>query len=102
MRVRYTENATAEITRIFEYIARNNPAAANAVVRRVEAVVARLVVFPGTGHPCDQADVLVAPLVRFPYSIYYKVEGDALLILHVHHGARRPPQFHEPEVPFRR
>jgi len=76
--------------------------AAEAVVRRVEEVAARLAMFPGTGHSSDAADVLVAPLVRFPYSIYYKVEGEELLILHVHHGARRQPQFHEAEVPFQR
>jgi toxin ParE1/3/4 len=102
VRVRYTENATAELARIFEYIARDNPSAADAVVRRVEEVAIRLAMFPGTGHACDTAGVLVAPLVRFPYAIYYKVEGDELLILHVHHGARRQPQFHEAEVPFGR
>ena len=91
MRVRYSGSASGELERIFKYIARENPEAADAVVRRVEAVVARLTLFPATGHSCDIEGVFVAPLVRFPYALYYKVEGDDLLVLHVHHSARHTP-----------
>jgi plasmid stabilization system protein ParE len=102
VRVRYSESASADLAEIFAYIARDNPKAANAVVRRVEEVVSRLALFPGTGHGCDLAGIFVAPLVRFPYTIYYAVERGELMILHVRHGARRPPAFHEPVRPFAR
>jgi len=52
--------------------------------------------FPGTGHGCDIAGVRIAPLVRFPYAIHYAIEHGELVILHVRHGARRSPAFHEP------
>lgn len=102
MRVRYTENALVELRRIVEYIAHDNPPAADAVVQRVEQVASRLAQFPGMGHSCDVSGVLVAPLVRFPYSIYYTIDQNDLVILHVHHGARRPPGFHEADAPFSR
>jgi plasmid stabilization system protein ParE len=100
VRVRYTQNASAELNRIVEYIARDNPSAASAVVLRIEQVAARLALFPGIGHSCNVSGVLVAPLVRFPYSIYYTIDDGDLVILHVHHGARRPPGFHEADAPF--
>lgn len=102
MRVRYSENASGELHRILEYIAQENPTAAEAVARRIGAVIDRLALFPGTGHSCDIEGVLVAPLVRFPYSIYYTVEHGELLILHVQHGARQPLEFHEKAAPFHR
>ena len=37
------------------------PLPREAVVKRVEQVVARLALFPGTGHSSDVAGVLVAP-----------------------------------------
>ncbi len=102
MKVRYTENASAEISRIFEYIARENPSAADAIVRRLENVLAKLVLFPHMGRTCDIPGVFVVPLGRYPYAVYYTIEDDELIVLHVHHGARLPPRFHEPSTAFRR
>jgi plasmid stabilization system protein ParE len=95
VKVRYSANAKAELAAIFAYIARENPKAADAVVRRIESVVSRLAVFPGTSHPSDTPAVFVAPLVRYPYSIYFKVENDELIILHIHHTARQPPTLND-------
>jgi len=100
VKVRYTANAKAELAAIFAYIARDNPDAADAVVRRVEEIVSRLAAFPQTSHPSDAPSVRVAPLIRFPYSVYFKIENDELLILHVYHGARRPPALNDPYRPF--
>ncbi len=34
--------------------------------------------------------VRVVPLGRYPYKIFYRVSGDAVEILHIHHAAREP------------
>jgi toxin ParE1/3/4 len=34
--------------------------------------------------------VRVAPLGRYPYKIFYRVAGDTVEILHIHHAARQP------------
>jgi toxin ParE1/3/4 len=102
VKVRYTENASADLVRISEYVARDNPGAAAAVVKRVADVVTRLALFPGMGRSSDIAGVFVAPLVRYPYAIYYAIDGDELIVLHVHHGARLPPQFHKTAKVFQR
>lgn len=45
MRVRFTAAALAEMTEIRDYIAKDNPAAAKAVVLRIEQVIARIAQF---------------------------------------------------------
>lgn len=91
MKARYTANALADMASIFEHIARDNPRAAANVVERIKQTVSRLELFPLTGHRCDIPRVLVAPLGRYPYSIYYQVTDREVLILHLRHGARLPP-----------
>jgi toxin ParE1/3/4 len=34
--------------------------------------------------------VRVASLGRFPYKIFYRVRGETVEILHIHHAAREP------------
>lgn len=46
MKVRFTRRATAQLDAIFNYIAKDNPAAAAAVVARVEDRAADLSYFP--------------------------------------------------------
>jgi plasmid stabilization system protein ParE len=39
----------------------------------------------------DEMGVRMAPLGRYPYLIFYAIEGDDVVILHVRHGARQRP-----------
>ena len=50
MRVRFTATAFAELKEIHDYIAEDNPTAANAVVLRVEQLIARIAEFPLLAH----------------------------------------------------
>ena len=91
MRVRYTDTALRELDEIFAYITKNNRAAAASVVGRVENLIAQLAEFPLMAQETDLSGVRKFPLARLPYVIYYTVERDEVVILHVRHGARRPP-----------
>jgi len=91
MRVRYTDTALRELDEIFAYIAKHNAAAAASVVGRVENLIVQLAEFPLLAQETDVAGVRKFPLGRFPYVIYYTVEQDEVVILHIRHSARRPP-----------
>jgi toxin ParE1/3/4 len=93
MRVRYTETALREVDEIFAYIVNHNVVAAAAIVERVEELVGQLGEFPFMAQETDIAGVRKFPLGRFPYVVYYAVQQDEVVILHVRHGARRPPSF---------
>jgi toxin ParE1/3/4 len=89
MRVRWTEVAFAELHDIHSYIARDNPAAAKAVVLRIEQVVARLERFPHMARTTGASDIRVFPALPFPYLVFYTVEGEELIVRNVRHGRRR-------------
>jgi toxin ParE1/3/4 len=93
MKVRYTETALREVDGIFAYIADYNVVAAAAVVERVDELVEQLSEFPYLAQETDIAGVRKFPLGRFPYVVYYTVQQDEVIILHIRHGARRPPSF---------
>lgn len=89
MRVRFTATALAELKEIHDYIAKDNPAAADAVILRVEQLIARIADFPLIAHTIDDSDIRVFPVNPFPYLVFYTVDGDDVTIRNVRHGRRR-------------
>src|SRR3990170_8070055 len=75
MRVRFTTTAFAELHEIHDYIAKDNPTAARAVVLRVEQVIARIAQF---SYRTRDRSVRCAG-----------VPGRALSLSRVLHGRRR-------------
>ena len=77
MTLRFTPRARNDLRDILEYIAKENPAAADRV-RRAFLDAAKLVATrPHLG-------------VRNAKSIHYRVEGSDVWIVHIRHSARRP------------
>jgi toxin ParE1/3/4 len=83
--------AEADINDIWEYIAADNPAAADRVTAEIEKALDNLVPFPGTGH--RRPDLTSRPL-RFivvrEYLIAYAPDEKPLWVVAVMHGRRSP------------
>lgn len=88
-RLIWTEPALADLEAIADYIALDNPDAACRLVQQVFASIARLERHPHSGKrpvelPCTPyREVLVAPC-----RVFYRVDGDAVLLLHVMRAER--------------
>jgi toxin ParE1/3/4 len=91
MRIRYSETALRELNEIFAYIFERDQSVAAAVVERVERLATLFGEFPFVGHDTDETGVRMAPLVRYPFLIFYTVNDDEVVILHVRHAARLRP-----------
>ena len=91
MRVRFTATALAELTDLRDYVAKDNPAAAKAVVLRIEQVIERIAQFPHIAREIDESGVRVFPVGPFPYLVFYTVDGDGVIIRNVRHGKRKRP-----------
>lgn len=91
MKLRFAPRARSDIDAIHAYIQAVNPRAATAVVLSIRATARLLARHPGLGRATDIAGVSVLPVGRYPYLVYHAVEGDALVIVHVRHGARDAP-----------
>jgi toxin ParE1/3/4 len=90
MRVRYTTRAFLERETIFDYLEERSPKGALNVQRAIARTVRALEGYPRLGQVTNVADVRELTVPRYPYKIYYRVEGEEVLILHVRDARRRP------------
>jgi toxin ParE1/3/4 len=92
MRVEYSTRAVSDIRDIADYYMRtDNPLAGERIGARIREVVARIGRMPESGRPViERPGVRVAPLLRYPYNIFYAATRDTVRILHIRHTARRP------------
>jgi plasmid stabilization system protein ParE len=89
MTYRISRQADADIESICDFIARDNPLAADRLDEKIHQTVKTLSEFPGMGH--GRSDVRDERF-RFwsvgNYVIAYRLERDELLVVRVLHGAR--------------
>lgn len=98
MDVRWLDDALADITEIYRYVAADDPTAAARVVARIQAAVRLLRDAPHRGRPGRWPGTRELVVSRTPYIVPYRVAGDLIEILRVFHGSRRWP----PEPPSSR
>jgi plasmid stabilization system protein ParE len=90
MKVVYAERARQDIADIYDSIAPHNPTAARRVEARIRTTCEGLADFPYASSATDEPNVRRVPLVRFPYTIFYRIDTrrDVVEIARVIHGAR--------------
>ena len=92
MRLRWDARAIQDLHDIRSYIsARSSPAAANRVRQNLHARADRLRVHPCIGVDTRKTELRILQPTRYPYRIYYMVQGDEIVILHIRHTARGAP-----------
>jgi toxin ParE1/3/4 len=90
MKVVYTEEALKDLDAIADWLIAHHPTAP-AVERRIRRVIAHIANWPeSTRRSAHRPNVHVVPLSRYPYKIFYRINGDSVEILHIHHAARQP------------
>ena len=91
MKARYTDTALRELESAVSYLLDRNPRSAAAFADLVDVAVARLLDHPFSAEETEMAGVRRVYIRRFRYSMFYAVEGEEVVILHIRHGARRWP-----------
>jgi len=92
MNIRWDVRALDDLRDIRHYIAQHGPpAAADRVREHLRTRVARLITRPLIGVLTSNPDIRVLPPTRYPYRIYYTIQGDDVVILHIRHSARSEP-----------
>ena len=90
MKVRYTPRARDDLASILAYIEQRSPQGAHNVALAIRKTIDLIGQFPQSGRLAGEQDVRVLPIGRYPYLIYWSVEGDDAWIVHIRHAARRP------------
>jgi plasmid stabilization system protein ParE len=96
MRVRYTDPASQELDASISYLLEHTPAIAADFADHVDDAIAQLLLYPYSAQETEMSGVRRKYVRRFQYSIFYTVERDEIVILHVRHAARQWPWEAEP------
>jgi addiction module RelE/StbE family toxin len=91
MRVVWTAPAARDLEAIGDYIARENPTAAQRIIGRILARTQTLASHPYLGRPGRVANTRELVVISTPFIVAYRVVGDRTEILAVFHSARRWP-----------
>jgi len=92
MRVVYTQAALNDLDAILGFIGAEFPDAYPGFEMRMRAIERRIGEWPHSAQAVAQRlGVRMVPLIRYPYKIFYRVDSDEVVILHVHHAARMDP-----------
>jgi toxin ParE1/3/4 len=92
MNLRWDARALQDLREIRSYIAvHGSPAAAERVRQHLRIRVHRLLANPLIGVATTHPQIRILPPTRYPYRIYYTVQENDLVILHIRHTARLAP-----------
>ena len=91
MRARYTDPATDDLAQAVSYFLEHAPSVAADFADSIDRAVAQLADNPYLAQETARAGIRRWYINRFRYSIFYTIEGEEVVILHVWHAARRWP-----------
>jgi len=91
LKTRLTLEARIDLANIRDYIAEDDPAAAERVLARLQQTILLLGDFPKIGPRWKKTDEQVFSVSGLPYRIHYRVDPDNLLILTIVHTRRNFP-----------
>ena len=92
MNIRWDVRALEDLRDIRRYtVKRGSPAAANHVREHLRTRIARLLTRPLIGVLTSNPEIRILPPTRYPYRIYYTIQGDDVVILHIRHSAKSEP-----------
>jgi toxin ParE1/3/4 len=88
MRVAFAKAAGRDLEDIIDYIALDNPAAAEKIYRAIVVSAQRLEDFPDIGRSGRLPGTRELQVPSVPYVIVYQVGAETVTVLAIFHGAR--------------
>ncbi len=89
MKAVFSQAALADLDQILVFTAIHYPSLEAKLEQRIRDTVRRIEAWPENArHLTGSANVRTVQLVRYPFKIFYQVERDCILILHIHHTSR--------------
>ena len=92
MKLRWTPLAAGQLASAYDYVARDNPRAADETIERILSAVEVLERHPHIGRKGRVSRTRELVVTGTPFLVAYRVTTDQIEILAVLHGARRWPE----------
>jgi len=91
MKLRWTRVALQDLRHLYEYIAEDNPSAANRMVTRIQDATQRLKNHPQMGRPGRVQGTRELVIAGSPYIVVYILADSEIQIVAIIHSAMRWP-----------
>jgi toxin ParE1/3/4 len=91
MRVRYTDPAANDFEESLSYLRAHAPTVVTEFADAVDQAVTELLHNPYSAQETEKRGIRRKYIRKFKHSIFYTVEEDEIVILHIRHAARRWP-----------
>jgi len=91
MKVRYTDSAARDLEECLSYLREQAPVLVAEFADAVDNAIAELLLNPYSAQETEKSGIRRKYIRRFKHSIFYAVEGDEIVVLHIRHAARRWP-----------
>lgn len=86
MKVLFSHSALCDLTRLRDFIAEKDPAAAERVSKRLRMAIERLSEAPRIGRPLEAFPGEVREFITGSYVVRYRISGERVYIVRVWHG----------------
>ena len=96
MKLAWSVLALRDFEEATDYIAQDNPAAAQRIAERILAATRKLTEYPYIGHPGDDENTREWLVRQTPYVVVYEIHGDTIYLSRVWHGRRDRGEASEP------
>ncbi len=90
MKIRYSPQARNDLQDIFNYLSDRSPAGAENVMRAIYAGIQFLAENPMASRETSLTEVRVKVVRRYNFKIFYRIDGNAVELIHIRHAARQP------------
>ncbi|HYM75773.1 MAG TPA: type II toxin-antitoxin system RelE/ParE family toxin [Candidatus Dormibacteraeota bacterium] len=91
MRIRWTLAAADDLQQVHDYLSEHEPHLARSTVIAIRESIHSMRKFPKRGRPGAVEGTRELLHGRLPYIVAYRVEGDAVEILHIWHTSQDRP-----------
>jgi plasmid stabilization system protein ParE len=92
VKVSWSKRALSQLRAAKAYIEKENPRAASEFVEATENLADLLGRYPGMGVQTSEPGVVMFPLVRYRYLVFYKTLRDGeVRIIRIRHASRKRP-----------
>jgi toxin ParE1/3/4 len=90
MKLSLTPRAAQDLNAILEYLNERNPAGAQKVSVAIERALVLLGERPYSGRIMKRKRrIRVKVVARDPYLLFYRIEAETIVVVHIRHGAQR-------------
>ena len=89
MKIVYSERALSDLAAVHDFLVREWPGVGEKFDARLHEIENRILTFPvGAVAVEARPGVFVVPFLKLPYRLFYTIDNNAAVILHIRHTSR--------------